>query len=64
MWDLSSPTRDRTGIPCIARRILNHWTTRKVPEPLTLDRLMGFQFILKFVIIFIIVNDDEMFDSD
>ena len=31
MWDLSSPTRDRTGILYIARRILNHWTTRKVP---------------------------------
>ena len=27
----SSCTRDRTGIPCIARPILNHWTTREVP---------------------------------
>ena len=25
MWDLSSPTRDRTRIPCIARQILNYW---------------------------------------
>ena len=25
----SSQPRDRTCIPCIARRILNHWTTRK-----------------------------------
>ena len=32
MWDLSSLTRDRTHVPCIGRRILNHWTTREVPE--------------------------------
>lgn len=25
---------------------------------------MGFQFILKYVIIFILVNDDETFNSD
>ena len=31
MWDLSSPTRDRTHVPCIGRRILYHWTTREVP---------------------------------
>ena len=31
MWDLSSPTRDPTGVPCIGRRILNRWTTREVP---------------------------------
>ena len=29
MWDLSSPTRDRTHIPCIAGWIVNYWTTRK-----------------------------------
>ena len=27
IWDLSSPPRDRTHIPCIGRRILNHYTT-------------------------------------
>ena len=32
MWDLSSLTRDRTHILCIARWILNHWTTREVLE--------------------------------
>ena len=32
MWDLSSLTRDRTHVPCTARWILNHWTTRKVLE--------------------------------
>ena len=26
MWDLSSPTRDRTSVPCIARQILTHFT--------------------------------------
>ena len=31
MWDLSSPTRDRTHVPCIGRQILDHWTTREVP---------------------------------
>ena len=36
MWDLSSPTRDRTRISCIGRRILNHWTTREVPVSLLL----------------------------
>ena len=30
MWDLSSPTRDGTHIPCTGRWILYHWTTREV----------------------------------
>ena len=30
MWDLSSLIRDWTHIPCLARQILNHWTTSKV----------------------------------
>ena len=30
--DLSSLIRDRTHVPCIARGVLNHWTTRKVPS--------------------------------
>ena len=32
MWDLSSPTRDRTRIPCTGRRSLNHWTARELPR--------------------------------
>ena len=32
MCDLSSPTRDRTRVPCIGRWILNHWTTREIPQ--------------------------------
>ena len=38
MWDLSSPTRDQTGVPCIARQVLNHWTTREVPSQSILAR--------------------------
>ena len=36
MWDLSSPTRNRTCIPCTGRQILNHWATREVPHMLFL----------------------------
>ena len=32
MWDLSTLTRDRTCVPCIARWILNHQITREVPN--------------------------------
>ena len=28
----SSWTRDQTSVPCIGRRILNHWATREVSE--------------------------------
>ena len=32
IWDLCSQTRHQTHIPCIARQILNHWATRKMPK--------------------------------
>ena len=32
VWDFSSPTRDRTRVPCIARRVLSRCTTRQVPR--------------------------------
>ena len=32
MLDLSRPARDQTHVPCIARQILNHRTTREVPH--------------------------------
>ena len=36
LWDLSSPIRDRTCVPCIERWILLHyWTTTEVPETLS-----------------------------
>ena len=31
MWPLNSPTRDGTCVPCIGRRILNHWTAKEEP---------------------------------
>lgn len=31
MWDLSSPTKNQTHIPCIGRQNLHHWATRQVP---------------------------------
>ena len=34
VWDVSSPSRDRTHIPCIGRKIRNYWTTREVLCPL------------------------------
>ena len=45
MWDLSYPTRDRTRIPCIARQILNHWTTREVPILIILSHWDSGQFM-------------------
>ena len=30
MWDLDSPTRDRSHVPSNGRQILNHWTAREV----------------------------------
>ena len=36
-WDLHSLTRDRTRILCIARWILNHWTTSEVPRPIFIE---------------------------
>ena len=38
MWDLSSPTGDPTGVPCIGRWILNHWTAREVPRCIFKER--------------------------
>ena len=31
-WDPSSLTKDRAQVPCIARWILSHWTTREIPK--------------------------------
>ena len=32
MWDLSSPTRDRTLPPAVEAWSLNYWTSREVPD--------------------------------
>ena len=34
MWDLSSPTRNRTYVPCIGKWILNYWIVSKVSTQL------------------------------
>ena len=31
-WDLSPLTRDQTCVPCIGRKILNHWANRGSPD--------------------------------
>ena len=36
MCDFSSLTTDQTCIPCIGRRIFNHWTAKDVPDDLFL----------------------------
>ena len=42
-----SQTRDRTHVACIARQILNHWTTREVPRLcLSTDALLRSGFFL------------------
>ena len=38
MWDLPSPARDQTYMPCIGRCRLNHWTSREIPP---LRKLQG-----------------------
>ena len=39
-WNLTFLTRDQTHILCIARRILNHWTTREVPANFMFDTFL------------------------
>ena len=51
MWDLTSPTRDRTLTPCIGRLSLNHWTAREVPEAPLLKVLLR-KFSSVFLTIF------------
>ena len=34
MWDLSSLTKDRTCMPCIARWILKHWIIKEASPPM------------------------------
>ena len=48
MWDLSSPTGDRTCTPSIGRQSLNHWTTREVPVAVfeTVHVLICFQSLI------------------
>ena len=42
MWDLSSPTRDRTLTPCIGRQSLNHWTAGELQHQLMFHNMLLF----------------------
>ena len=42
MWDLSSPTRERTLTPCIGRQSLNHWTARVLQHQVTFHNMLLF----------------------
>ena len=55
MWDLSSPTRDGTHVPCIGRRILSHWTTREVSSA------VFFLFILQVTVVAYVVYSYKIF---
>ena len=42
MWGLSCLTRDRTHVPYVGRRILNHWTTGEAPSRVFLLLILEF----------------------
>ena len=56
---LSSLTRDQTRVPCIERQILNHCTTREVPERLFSG--YNFHFGLNKDFHFFLRSTDEAF---
>ena len=51
----SSQTRCRTHIPCVGRRILNHWTTREVPVCVFKDTFSTKLFLKAPLTIFLIL---------
>ena len=53
MRNLSSLTRDPTHVPCIRRRILNHWAAREVPRS-----YVFYYFLYKdgFKVLFIVID--------
>ena len=48
LWDVSSPTRDRSQVPCIPRWILNHWIPGKSPFSLFFESGDGGRLSLCF----------------
>ena len=46
MWDLNSPTRDRTRTPFIGRWSFNHWTAREVPKRVVKLVIKGHPFYM------------------
>ena len=47
--DLSSPTRDRTHVPCIGRWILNLWTTREAPYSIFRNWDIGASLVVQWL---------------
>ena len=67
MWDLSSPTRDRACVLCVASRILNHWTTREAPLPTLLTSIAQLppkhrreSLLYLFTFMFFFFNEEEL----
>ena len=63
MWDLSSLAWDWTLVLCVARQILNHWTTREVPATMflpktwkSLKQLLNLSLTSLFLFIVIIIS--------
>ena len=52
MWDLSSPTRNQTRIPCTGRQIFNHWTTREVPSLQCFSRVLSHLILSTILLLF------------
>ena len=59
MWNLSSLTRDRTHIPCIAKQILNHWTTREVPSCWIFFFLLDTFYLLTLKLVLLVIIGKE-----
>ena len=59
----ASWTRDRTHVPFIGKRILNHWTTREVPISTFLDLIIKQRFSRTFVFCFHIVKFGGLYQA-
>ena len=54
LWHVeSSRTRDRTRVPCIGRRIHNHYATREAPGSPSLLKTSSFRYSVLFIYLFI-----------
>ena len=68
MWDLSSPTSDRTCAPSIGRQGLNHWVGKEVP-PIPLPQsilnkvIWGFFLLLQLRISLYILDINPLSDT-
>ena len=54
IWDLSSPNRNRTCVPCIKRCILNHSTTREVPMQIISALIFVFLYLSSNIVLYVI----------